>query len=146
MTDFEKNKQPGTVKSYLGSLNLFFIYLKCEEPDELPACNVSSEQLGNLSDQVKQWNKSYKNLVKDRFSEKRMDDLSKLKTPENVQEFDRSKVARDAITMIGESQDALPEKIPTQQEYVTVRDYLLTLLCINNGSRSGSLGNMTLAE
>lgn len=75
-----------------------------------------------------------------------MDDLSKLKTPENVQEFDRSKFSRDAVRIIGEHQDALPERLPTHQEYVTVRDYLLTLLCINNGSRSCSLANMTLAE
>ena len=31
-------------------------------------------------------------------------------------------------------------------EGTSVRDYLLTLICINNGSRSGSLANMTLEE
>lgn len=75
-----------------------------------------------------------------------MDDLSKLKTPEYVQEFDRSKVVRDAVRLLGEFQDASLEKIPTQPKLTTVRDYLLTLLCINNGSRSGSLSNMTLGE
>ncbi|CAB4029523.1 Hypothetical predicted protein [Paramuricea clavata] len=35
---------------------------------------------------------------------------------------------------------------PTHQEYTSVRDYLLTIICINNGSRSGSLANMTLEE
>ena len=74
LTPFEKKKQPGTVKSYLGSLNLFFMFLKCEQFDE--KLSISQEQLGLLSDQMKQWNKSYHNLVKDRFWVKRMEDLS----------------------------------------------------------------------
>ena len=66
---------------------------------------------------MKQWNKSYHNLVKDRFWVKRMEDLSNLKTPEHVQQFDRSQVARDAVRIIGESQDGGKENGPTHQEY-----------------------------
>lgn len=36
---FDKDKQPGTVKSYLGALNQFYVFLKCEcvEVDVSPA-------------------------------------------------------------------------------------------------------------
>ncbi|CAB4029524.1 Hypothetical predicted protein [Paramuricea clavata] len=79
LTKFEKEKQPETVKSYLGSLNLFFTFSKCEQLGQ--QYGVAHDQLGVLSDQMRQWNKSYRNLVKHRFWVKRMEDLANLKTP-----------------------------------------------------------------
>ena len=47
--------------------------------------------------------------------------------------------------MLGEYQESELGS-PSQPEYTLVRDYLLTLICINNRSRSGMLANMTLGE
>ena len=51
----------------------------------------------------------------------------------------------ETLRLLGEcrSQEGDP---PSQAEYTSVRDYILTVLCINNGSRSGALVNMTLKE
>ena len=143
LTPFEKEKRPGTVKSYLASLNHFYIFAKCEKPDGVAA---TEEQLSLLSEQVKLWNKSIQRLVKGRFWEKRMDDLSSLRKPEQIKAFDLSTVAREAVKVLGKFQDKSSVDAPSNAEYTLVRDYLLTLLCINNGSRAGVLSNMTLSE
>ena len=143
LTEFEKEKRPGTVKSYLASLNHFYIFLKCENP---PQIDATEEMLSRLSAQVKLWNKSFQRLVKDRFWEKRLEDINNLKTPEQVKGFDVSSVARSAVKVIGDYQDLTSVAVPSQVEYTLVRDYLLTLLCINNGSQAGVLANMTLGE
>ena len=142
LNKFEKEKKPGTVKSYLGSLNQFYAFLKCENVD----VGSSVEHLENLSQQVKLWTSSFRKKSSDRFWEKRMDDMSSMRTPEQVRAFDTSEVAREAIRLLGEYQDKCDDEEPIQSEYTTVRDYLLTSLCINNGSRSGTLANMTLKE
>lgn len=142
LSKFEKEKRPGTIKSYLGSLNQFYAFLRCENVD----VGVSSEILESLSQQVKLWTSSFRKKSLDRFWEKRMDDMSSMRTPQQVSAFDTSEVARDAVRLLGEYQDKRDQENPTQPEYTTVRDYLLTVLCINNGSRSGTLANMTLRE
>ena len=140
LSKFEKERQPGTVKSYLGALHNFYAFLKCED-----ITNVSDqpEMLTQLIEQMRLWSKSYRRLVKDRFWEKRLDDLNKLKTPAQVKCFDSSDIARSAIKILRDFQES-PDKEPNQKDYTTVRDYLLTELCVDNGA--GALANMTLAE
>ena len=53
LTPFEKEKCPGTVKSYLASLNQFYIFAKCEKPEGVAA---TEEQWSRLSTLVKLWN------------------------------------------------------------------------------------------
>lgn len=142
LTKFEKERQPGTVKSYLGALKQFYLFLECECPPK----DTPPQVLSSLSTQMTQWSKSYHKLVKDRFWEKRIDDMASLKTPEQVKQFDSSDLARTAVKTLGDHQELPCGTIPSQTEYTVVRDFLLTLLCINNGSRSGALGNMTLGE
>ena len=137
---FEKEKQPGTTKSYLGSLAQFYSFLKCENID----VNVSPEQLTSLIEQTKLWARSFRKKSQDRFWEKRMEDMSSMKTPGQIKEFDTSHVARAAISLLGRYEKE--DDTPSQVEYTSVRDYLLTTICINNGSRSGTLANMTLGE
>ena len=139
LSKFEKERQPGTVKSYLGALYNFYAFLKCEN---IPNVSDQPEMLTLL----KLWSKSYRRLVKDRFWDKRLDYLSKLKTPAQVKCFDSSDVARSTIKILGDFQESVADKEPNQKEYTAVRDYLLTELCVDNGSRAGALANMMLAE
>ena len=143
LSKFEKERQPGTVKSYLGALHNFYAFLKCEN---IPNVSDQPEMLTLLIEEMKLWSKSYRRLVKDRFWEKRLDNLSKLKTPAQVKYFDSSDVACSAIKILGDFQESVADKEPNQKEYTAVRDYLLTELCNDNGSRAGALANMTLAE
>ncbi|CAB4002290.1 Hypothetical predicted protein [Paramuricea clavata] len=81
---FEKERRPGTVKSYLGALRQFYSFLECESPMNIDA---PPKALSALIVQMAQWSKSYHKLVKNRFWEKRMDDLEKLRKPEQIQKF-----------------------------------------------------------
>ena len=64
LSKFEKECQPGTVKSYLGALHNFYAFLKCEN---IPNVSDQPEMLTLLIEQMKLWSKSYRRLVKDRF-------------------------------------------------------------------------------
>ena len=116
-------------------------YLECEN---LPQIDAPPKMLGSLSVQMKQRSKSYRKLINDRFWEKRTDDMANLKTPEQIKEFDASDVARTAVKTLADFQDLSFGTVPSQAEYTVVS--ILTLLCINNGSRSDALANMTLGE
>ena len=142
---FEKDRKPGTIKAYLGALHQFYAFLKCERI-QFPRVSNVSEVLGSLIEQMKMWSKTYNKQVKERFWEKRMEDISCLRTPEQIQQFDISELMREAIKVIGKFEEFSENVMPCQKEYILVRDYLLTMLCINNGSRSGGLANMTLGE
>ncbi|XP_028418609.1 uncharacterized protein LOC114544058, partial [Dendronephthya gigantea] len=142
----EEEKKPGTVKSYLGSLNQFFIYMRTECSARFDEMNVNEGKLVSLSEQVKLWARSSRKMAQNRFWEKRVEDFETLKTPEEVKQFDISEVARKAVKVLGEFQTDPDVSVVSQAEYTIVRDYLMTLICINNGSRSGPIANMTMEE
>ena len=73
-----------------------------------------------------------------------MEDLTKLRLPQQIQEFELSELARKAVSTLGPFQEGPEDVVASQGEYTLVRDYLLTLICINNGSRSGALANMSI--
>ena len=75
-----------------------------------------------------------------------MEDMAKLRKPDDIREYSSSKVARTAVSMLGLYQGKPQGMVPSQTEYTTVRDYLITSICITNGSRSGALGNKTMEE
>ena len=107
LTEFEKVKQPGTVKSYLGTLNQFYLFIQVECADKFEALNVSQPDLISLSNQVKLWARSYRKLSQDRFWEKRVEDLANKKTPEDIRKFDSSEVARTVVKTISEFNEFL---------------------------------------
>lgn len=143
LNKIEKERRPGTVKSYLGALRQFYSFLQCESPQNV---ETSPKALSGLIAQMTQWSKSFHKLIKSRFWEKRLDDLEKLRTPEQIREFASSDLARAAVNTLGEYQAKPDGTMPSQAEYTSVRDYLLTSICINNASRSGALANMKMAE
>ena len=103
LTKFEKEKIPGTLKSYLGTLNKFYVYLQAEGGgDILNTLGVTAADLVSLSNQVKLWASSYRKMCQHRFWEKRVEDLSNKKTLEQIKQFEASEVARTAIKLLGE--------------------------------------------
>ena len=143
LNKFEKERHPGTVRAYLGDLRQFYSFIQCELPRNV---DVSSDVLYSLEAQMTQWSKSFYKLVKNRYWEKRMIDMEQLRTPDQIREFSLSSVARTAIKLLDEYQVKPEGTMPSQTEYTAVRDYLVTTICINNGSRSGALANITVSE
>lgn len=73
-------------------------------------------------------------------------DLACLRTPQQVRDFDSYNIDRQAVKQQGDFQNSTLDKMPSQTDYISTQDYLLTVICINNGSRSDALANMTLGE
>ena len=57
-----------------------------------------------------------------------MDDLSSLRKPEQIKQFDLSTVAREAVKVLGQFEYKPSVDAPSNAEYTLARDYLLTLL------------------
>ena len=57
-----------------------------------------------------------------------------------------SDVARTAVKIIREYQAVLSIPMMSKAEFSTVGDYLMTIICINNGSRAGPIANMRMNE
>ncbi|CAB4003826.1 Hypothetical predicted protein [Paramuricea clavata] len=81
----------------LGSLNQFYAFLKCVNVD----VGVSLEMLEALSQQVNLWTTFFRKKSLDRFWEKRTDDMSSMRTPQQVRAFNTSEVAEEALNFVG---------------------------------------------
>ena len=144
LSPLEKQRRPGTCKAYLGSLSKFLRFLMVENPNNILK---NQDDARKVKEQVLEWMSSYNAPIAQRRWEKQLEDLEKLVTPKDIQAFDKSDLARNAISTLGQCMATSREKIqPTQAEYCLVRDYLLTNICINNACRSGPLSSMTLGE
>ena len=117
LNKFKRERRPGTEESYLGYLRQFYFFLQCTSPKKF---DVSPKVLNSLVAQMTQWSKSFHKLVKDRFWEKQMLDMESLCTPEQIQEFSSSDVARAAVRMLDEYQEKPEGTMPNQSEYTSV--------------------------
>ncbi|EDO27707.1 predicted protein [Nematostella vectensis] len=137
----ERNRKPGTCKAYLGSLSRFIRFLVVEKLEDL---KLTEEHVTKVRVQVQEWSASFKKPFKERRWEKHQEDLEKLITPEDVQKFSKSASVRAAISTLGRYMEK--EGSPGQTDFCTVRDHLITRLCIENACRAGPIANMTLRD
>ena len=98
-----------------------------------------------MSECVSRWIKAYRKESARQGLEKMDSDFSKLITPQQITDFEKSSIAVEAIKLIGVGMENRLSQI-TQSEYVSVRDFVFTDIALNNASRSGAIANMTLAE
>ena len=114
-----------------------------ENPSEI---TKKQDDVRKLKEQVQEWQTSYNAPIAQRRWQKQMQDLEKLITPNDVQTFEKSDHAREAVSTLGQSMEKQKSFPPTQSEFCLVHDYLLTSICINNACRAGPLSSMTLEE
>ena len=141
LTPLDKLRRPGTIKSYLCSLKMFFKYLLCDRPTQIEFSDSACITIITI---IENWLSSYRKKISIRKWRKQMEDLQKLIMPDELNKFDSSDVVVGSIKIINcsaSSKDAVSFKNFTQS-----RDYLLTSLILNNGSRAGAIANMTLRE
>ena len=135
----------GTTVSYLHALRKFYTFAMTEDDVGLSQnCRKAADALYR---KCGEWCKSLSKDVKRRFWEKQEEDLSRLITPEKVQEFAKTEFARRQVKILGEMIDN-KEKRPvlSQKEYCDLRNFLFIYILSQNGHRSGVLTNSTLAE
>ena len=136
-----KEYSPKTVQSYLMSLRHFFSFSLTDDAD-VP---ISKEAIISLRDKVTRWSSSYRVQSSKRHWEKMKEDYEALITPDQINEFERSKAARDAICLLGQLSGA-HNIVITQAQYTLIRDFLLVEISIDNANRAGVLANMTVEE
>ena len=137
----KKNYHPKTTQSYLMSLRHFYAFsLTCEFCD-----GISKEQIVALKEKVSRWSSSFRHSSAKRQWEKMEEDLHSLISPEQINEFERSEVSREAICLLGQLSGAHCITL-TQAQYTLVRDFLIVEISVDNAIRSGALANMTMGE
>ena len=140
---FDKVRKPGTIKSYLVSLGHLYGYLLNEQVD-LGFTSSSPDSLHRLKASMLQWLKVYQKKCDNRRWEKKLEDLPKLLTPDDYRKFDTSYIVRKAVKLFNNL--AVRSKKLKAREVTLMRDYLISYLCMDNGSRTGAIASMRLED
>ena len=93
---------------------------------------------------VKNWSSSYKNKVKTRKYERQVEDLVNLLKQEDYQKFFNSELVEEARDLLNVAKAT--RKSPGSKQVTLCRDYLTSTLILRNGTRPGTVRNMTLRE
>lgn len=145
LKSYVESKQflPGTTKAYLNSLIHWFRYMLSENSSQLSQRTRTDIQ--TMNDRLRRWISSLRGLSLKRHLQKQDDDFTNLITSDQVQEFNSSACAKDAVKLLGNAALQKPSTI-SEHDYVLVRDFLLCKIVLNNANRSGVLSNMTMAQ
>ena len=141
----KKNYEAGTIKSYLMSLRHFYTFLLSDKPSDL---HFNVNDVRAAREKVRLWSTSYKREMCTGRWVKLAKDQSNLLNPSDIQDFEKSEAAREAVKTIGELSVASNDgkKNVTQAKYILVRDFLLVQIFIDNANRPGVLSCMTMKE
>ena len=137
---FRESKRPGTVKAYLHSLRFFSSFLKFQES----IVSVEQERLLTFENRVQLWLKSLNKSLNRRKWEKRDEDLQRIATPTDYVNFDQSQQVWNAIKILSAFMGSYPSL--SKQDYVCVRDFLLSTLIMDNASRSGAVAGLRVQD
>lgn len=140
--------QPGTVRSYLMSLRLFYKFLSQEE---VPLPNVTEDLLNARRDLMTSWSSAQKKKVLKRKLEKHDEDYRKLLSSENLHKVCHGSLHVNAVKQLAATSTEtnrgnITEKIISDKSHCEVRDWLMTCILIDNSGRSGVVANMTTGE
>lgn len=139
-----KKYQPGTVRSYLMSIRLFYKYLSqdCKTP--------SQDILTSRRDLMTSWSSAQKKKSLRRRLNKKDADYKKILSGKNLHQVCHGNQRVQAIKQLGKTcattNDGQHSFLVNDKSYCEARDYLTTRLTIDNSGRSGIASNLTLEE
>ena len=141
--------QPGTVRSYLMSLRLFYKFLTQERKIDIP--NVSVDTLNARRDLMTSWSAAQKKKVLKRKLQKYDKDFKKLLSSERLYKVchgdQRIKAVKQLATTSEETnRGAEVRRVVNEQTHCEVCGWLLTRVLIDNSGRSGVAANLTVKE
>lgn len=137
----DKGRKPGTIKTYLGSVKLFYEFVIITAPEYV---KVTPIEINKMKSIVNRWSQNYNKKIKIAKNEKQLELLANLPTPEEICQLDESDKKKEALKTIDWFKCC--DKCPSRKEFCLARDYLITYAVLNNASRSGCISNMTMAE
>ena len=135
----DKQRKPGTVKSYLYSLLHFYKFVLCDKPREF------SEQIEKCSEMIviiQNWISTYRKKCGKEHWTRELEELQKIITSEQIMKLDESVAVAAAKKILSK----MWQTEPTLKEFTLARDYIMMYICIDNASRTGAIANMTINE
>ena len=73
------------------------------------------------------------------------EDFQAVITSDQIRQFEASKAARDAVSLLGQLSGAHNIQV-TRAQYTLIRDFTLVEISIDNANRAGAITNMTVGE
>ena len=126
MSRFEnKGGKPGTIKTYLGSVQQFYDYVAVVGH---PSVNVKTSDIQNIKILVPRWCRNYRKTIQIDKHIKILADLARLPQPDGIRVLDKSQHVSEALKIL--SKLSCVRSSPSRKEVCHVRDYVLTYTCI----------------
>ena len=132
--------KPKTIKSYLGTIGHFYDFLLDFGNQGL---SVPVEIIQRFKVKIKVLKESLKKPILERMWEKKEFDMDNLPSVSDMQTFENSKAARDAINILYNFADETKSITLDKDNYSLVRNYLLAEILIDNPHRSGVLAGLS---
>lgn len=140
-------KRPGTIKAYFASLTKFCKFIVDHHEHKMDGFPALSEDLVRKVDKLisrfKGFASSVTRLYKHRFWEKQMEDEENAVDPKLAANIMSLTPAKEAIQYL---QLSFGEGESTESEFITLRDFLIVRLALENCQRPGPLENATLVD
>lgn len=136
----DKKSKPATSKHYMSSL-ISFMEFAVSEGLELPELGVDDFITAKL--RLHKWRKTYNKVIDEQRWDREEAQMELLVSPDQWATFECSELARNAVKLLGTASES---EVFTMLEYTNVRDYLMTVIALQNAHRAGVASNLTLEE
>ena len=140
------SKAPGTIISYLTSLEKFLTYITSEKYDTqlMPPLHPSFKRaFVDLIPALKGWRCTVDSATQPQQLQRHLDEADNIITPEDVQKLKQSRPYTEGTKLIIEAGRG---KQLSTREFAEARDVLLVRMTLATGTRPGPLNNATLAD
>ncbi len=140
------SKAPGTIISYLTSLEKFLTYITSEKYDTqlMPPLHPSYKQaFVDLIPALKGWRSTVDSATQAQQLQRHLDEADNILTPEDVQKLRQSRPYTQGTKLIKQAGTGKQLSI---REFAEARDVLLVRFSLATGTRPGPLNNATLAD
>jgi len=141
-----KEKKPGTLKSYMTSLEMFLEYIsKKGSRPHLPVLDVNlKNELFDLGNSLKKWRRCITKETSSQKWDRYLEESEHMLTAEEVQEMMDSKPGVDGRKALQEAEIAENPDALMVSQYCHARDLILFTLTRLVGTRPGALENATI--
>ena len=140
-----KQSRPGTVKAYLTSLAKFCEFIVDQTKHNVsgfPTIEESQLQaITNVTSRFRAMSSSISKIYKFEKWEKQLQDEETAIDPVMAEEIMDTEPAKDAIKQL---QLSYSDENPTEAKFLSIRDFLIARMALENCQRPGPLENATL--
>ncbi|XP_065683812.1 uncharacterized protein LOC136096469 [Hydra vulgaris] len=139
----DAGREAGTIKTYLGSLVHFYNFVVISGDPRFDENDYN--KINKMKTVIKVWCQTLWKAIERRKYEKQIEDMKRFPTGEQVCNFDKCDLAKEAINIL-KAFVADRSLILNRKSYCLIRDCLIAQVLFDNASRPAAISNMTLGE